>query len=354
MSAALPAPEALAATPPGERPLLMRALAGEALPRPPAWFMRQAGRYLPEYMAVRGQVSFLELCHDADLCTEVTLQPLRRFPFDAGIIFSDILLPLEAMGRQLSFGKGHGPQFADPVRTAADVRALRDLDPWRDLPSPLRALQLTTARAGVPILGFAGAPFTLACYLVEGSGSKDWIHVKKLMFGDPATFQLLLDRLADMVGDHLQAQIEAGAAAVQLFDTWAGALRPEDWRRFALPAAQRALSRVRGAPRLYYTKDTAPFLPWLTEVGADAYGVDWRVPLDRARAALGPTVPLQGNLDPIALFAPEAELRSQVRQIVQAAGPAGHVFNLGHGITPTTPVEAVDIVLDELRSWSWT
>jgi uroporphyrinogen decarboxylase len=347
------APEALAATPAGEEPLLLRALRSEPLPRPPAWMMRQAGRYLPEYMAVRSTLSFLELCHDPDLCCEVTLQPLRRFPFDAGIIFSDILLPLEAMGCPLTFGKGEGPRFPNPVRDRAAIAALKRIDPWRDLPSPLRALQLTTARAGVPILGFAGAPFTLACYLIEGEGSKDWHHTKSMMFKDPEAFGALLDLLAEVVGDHLQAQVEAGAACVQLFDTWAGALAPDDFRRWALPAARKALSKVKGAPTLYFTRDASPFLPWLAEIGADAIGLDWRADMAHARAVLGPHIPVQGNLDPQALAAPPAVIAEKVRAIIAAAGPAGHVFNLGHGLVPSSPISGVHAALDAVRSWSW-
>ena len=333
--------------------LLLRALRGEATERPPVWFMRQAGRYLPEYREVRARVSFLELCHDPALACEVTLQPLRRFGFDAGIIFSDILLPLEAMGAHLTFGKGEGPQIHNPVRSRADVEALKDFDPVRDLPAPLEALRLTDAAAGVPILGFAGAPFTLACYLVEGSGSRNWEQVKLLMWTQPATFQALLDRLADAVGDHLVAQLEAGAAAVQLFDTWAGVLSPEDFRRWALPAARRALARVgqRGMT-LYFTRDTAPFLTWLPEVGASAIGLDWRVDMAEARARLGAT-PVQGNLDPLALHAPPAEIQRRVRDIIAAAGPAGHVFNLGHGCIPSTPIEGVQAAVDAIRGWSW-
>ena len=331
------------------RPLLLSALAGEALPRPPVWMMRQAGRYLPEYQEVRQRMSFLELCADADMCAEVTLQPLRRYRFDAGIVFSDILLPLDVMGLGLSFGKGHGPRLDRPVRTAGDVAALRPFDPVRDLPAPLRALSILKEQAQVPVLGFAGAPFTMACYAIEGGGSKDWIRTKQVMWQDPVTFQALLDRLADDLGDHLQAQVEAGAAAVQLFDTWAGALSAEDLRRWALPAAARALARVKGAPTLYFTRDSGPFLPWLHESGAQAIGLDWRVDIAHARSVLGPDVPVQGNLDPIALFAPKEELVRRTRALIRAAGPTGHVFNLGHGITPDTPIDAVETVVDRWR-----
>lgn len=334
-------------------PLLLRALAGEPVERPPVWFMRQAGRYLPEYRAVRSEHTFLEMCHTPELATEVTLQPLRRYPLDAGIVFSDILLPLESMGADLAYIPGTGPVIHNPIRSAADVAALKPFDPVRDLPSPMETIRMCIDGANVPILGFAGAPFTMACYMIEGQGSRNWPETKRLMFSQPKVFQALLDRLADAVGDHLQAQIDAGAAGVQLFDTWAGALSPDDFRRWALPAARRALQRVSGAPRIFFTKDTAPFLPWLKEVEADAYAIDWRVNIAHAREVLG-DVPLQGNLDPQALHAPHEEIRRRVRQIIERAGPKGHVFNLGHGITPDIDPEAVGAAIDEVCAWSWT
>lgn len=332
--------------------LLLRALRGEQTPRPPVWFMRQAGRYLPEYREVRSRMSFLELCHNPEMACEVTLQPLRRFDFDAGIIFSDILLPLESMGAQLTFRPGEGPRIHNPVRTMADINALKPFDPPRDLPSPLEALRLTNAAADVPILGFAGAPFTLACYLIEGSGSRNWESVKTMMFSNPSAFHELLNRLADAVGAHLQAQLDAGAAAVQLFDTWAGVLSPEDYRRFALPAAQRALSMVDGLT-LYFTRDSAPFLPWLPDVGATAIGLDWRVDMAQARQQLGDDVVVQGNLDPLALHAPPQEITRRVKRIINAAGPRGHIFNLGHGCIPSTPITGVQAAVDTVRQWSW-
>jgi uroporphyrinogen decarboxylase len=337
---------------PTSAPLILRALRGEATERPPVWFMRQAGRYLPEYRALRSRSNFLEMCHDADLASEVTLQPLRRYGFDAGIIFSDILLPLQSMGMELRFEAGEGPRFPNPLRTDADVDGLKAFDPERDLPAPMRAIRLCRAATDTPILGFAGAPFTLACYATEGGGSDAWVTTKRMMYEQPARFQRLLDRLADAVGDHLQAQVEAGAVAVQLFDTWAGALSVEDLRRFALPAAARALSRVKGAPRIFFTRDAGPFLPYLREVGADVYGLDWRVDMAAARAALG-DVPVQGNLDPISLFAPPAEVKRRVRSIIAAAGPRGHVFNLGHGIHLDTPLEGVDAAVSAVKEWTW-
>jgi uroporphyrinogen decarboxylase len=331
--------------------LIARALANEPVPRPPVWFMRQAGRYMQEYRDLRARVSFLDLCNDPDLACEVTLQPVQRFPVDAAIVFSDILPVLEAIGREIRFDKGHGPRVLEPVRSAADAATLRRPDVADALPVvPETIRRFRALRPDVPILGFAGAPFTLLCYLVEGSGSKDWLQVKRLLWSDPATARRILDLLADVVGDHLQAQVDAGAVAVQIFDTWAGILSPDDWAAWALPGVQRALARVKGAPRIHYTKDNAPFLHRLRETGADAFGIDWRVDLGHARDVLGAGVPVQGNLDPVALYAPPDEIRRRVRKIIDAAGPTGHVFNLGHGVLPTTPIEGVEAMLDEVRA----
>lgn len=334
-----------------ERPLILRAMAGEALERPPVWFMRQAGRYLPEYREVRSKVSFLELCADSDLACEVTLQPLRRFQLDAAIVFSDILPVLEAIGRPVMFGKGMGPRVLDPVRTAADAATLTRpdvADALSVVPETLK--KFIAARPQTPILGFAGAPFTLMCYLVEGSGSKNWTTVKRMLWSDPATARRILDLLADVVGDYLQLQIDNGAAAVQLFDTWAGTLSVEDYVQWALPAAQRALARVSGAPKVYFTRDSSPFLHLLTQTGADVISLDWRVDLARARKILGPDVPVQGNMDPILLFAPPETIRARVRQILASAGNVGHIFNLGHGVVPQTPIEGVHAMVDAARA----
>ena len=333
-------------------PLLCCALRGEPVPRPPVWLMRQAGRYLPEYQELRKKHSFLELCHHPELAAEVTLQPLRRFDLDAGIVFSDILLPFQSMGLELSYGTGHGPQIANPVRCRDDVEALAPFHPSTDLPEPLEAIRLSARASGLPIIGFAGAPFTMACYAIQGRGSPHWDKVKAMAWGQPDTFEALLHRIAVAVGDHLQAQVDAGAAAVQLFDTWAGALTRPAYRRWAAKFAKLALDRVHGAPTLYYTRDAGTFLPVLADVQADAYGLDWRVDLGEARRVLGLT-PVQGNLDPDALAAPEPVLRAEVRRIIEEAGPTGHVFNLGHGCRPSTPIEGVATVVDEVRKWRW-
>lgn len=333
-------------------PLIIRALRGESVERTPVWFMRQAGRYMSVYRELRTRVSFLELCRDPDLACEVTFQPLDAFRLDAAIIFSDILTVLEAVGREVEFVKGKGPRLPDPVRTAADAASLVRPDVSETVLSVAAESirRFKQQRPEMPIFGFAGAPFTLLCYLVQGGGSKNFETVKQLLWSDPETATRLLDLLADVVGDHLQNQVDAGAAAVQIFDTWAGILSPEDWERFALPAVQRALSRVSGAPRIHYTRDNAPFLDRLHKTGADAFGIDWRVDMARARSVLGDDVVLQGNMDPVALYAPPEEITRRVHRILDAAGPKNHIFNLGHGVLPTTPITGVEAMIEAVHS----
>ena len=329
--------------------LIERALAGEAVERPPVWFMRQAGRYMAEYRAVREKVSFLELCADPDLACQVTLQPVDRFDVDAAIVFSDILPVLQAIGREITFGKGMGPQVPEPVRTAADLATLRRPDVTDALPVvPETLRRFRKARPDVPIFGFAGAPFTLLCYLVEGGSSKSWRHTKSLLWSDPDTAQALLDLLADVVGDYLQAQVDAGAVAVQIFDTWAGILDPDDWGRWSAAPVARALSRVKGAPRIYYSRGSGPFLHRLHETGADGFSIDWRVDMARARQALG-AVPLQGNLDPMLLLGSEDKLVERTKEVLREAAPAkAHIFNLGHGISRYTNPEMAKLMIDKL------
>ena len=333
--------------------LIAKALRREKVTRPPIWMMRQAGRYLPEYMVLKRQHGFLERCYNPKIAAEITLQPLRRFPFDAGIIFSDILLPLDFMGADLHYREGKGPQIDNPVRSVEDVDALGDFEPERDLPSPMETIRLCRQETDKPILGFAGAPFTLACYLIEGGGSKTWHHTKRFMWSEPEAFKRLLDKLAVAVGKHLQAQINAGATAVQLFDTWAGALSREDYAEFALPSAQKVFSMVSGAPTLYFSRDSQCFLDFYPQVGADAFALDWRADWSNAKKVLG-NVPLQGNLDPIALQAPPDVIRRKVHRIIQEAGPLGHIFNLGHGCTPETPIAGVQAAIDAVLEWDWS
>jgi uroporphyrinogen decarboxylase len=332
---------------------MIAAMTGEAVDRTPVWFMRQAGRYLPEYMEVRRKVSFLELCRSPELAVKVTLQPIERFDCDAAIIFSDILTVLEAIGREVVFEKGVGPRLPNPIRNRSDAASLSrpsgGVGPTLQVAADSIAA-FKRARPDTPVLGFAGSPFTLLCYLVDGGGSKNWVHTKRLLMSDPETGQQLLNLLADVVGDHLQNQVEHGALAVQMFDTWAGALSPEDYRRWALPAAQRALSGVTGAPTIYFTRDSACFLPWLKETGCDAVGLDWRVDIGAARKVLG-DIPVQGNLDPVALYGPAEGIQAKVHRILEAAGPRGHVFNLGHGVLPDAPIEGVHAMIDAVRNY---
>ena len=333
--------------------LLERALRGEEVERPPVWFMRQAGRYLPEYHDVRGQVDFLTLCRRDDLAAEVTLQPLRRFGFDASIVFNDILVPPAAMGLDLAFLPGRGPVFSDPLRVPADLERLSVPDVHQDMPEVLRTIERLVAELDVPLFGFAGAPFTLAAYMIEGSGSKNFLHLKNWVLHHPDAFESLLGTLADLCGAYLQAQADAGCAAVQLFDTWAGVLCRADFDRFVVPYARRALAGVSGVPRLYFTRDAGAVLGRLRAVEADAYALDWRVDLAEARKVLGADVPIMGNLDPVSLYGPVDEIRRRVERVIRAAGPRGPVFNLGHGILPTTPIEGVNAAVEAVRSWRW-
>jgi uroporphyrinogen decarboxylase len=335
--------------------LLLKALAGEPVERPPVWYMRQAGRYLPEYHVTRAEAgSFLGLCRNPPLAAEVTLQPLRRFPLDASIVFNDILVPPAAMGMDLDFVQGKGPVFSDPLREVADLDRLSMPSIAEDMPEVLETIKLLVAQLDVPLFGFCGAPFTLAAYMIEGSGSKDFRHAKAFAYKHPKAFARLLDMLAEITGQYLLAQVEAGCAAAQLFDTWAGDLSPDDFQRWALPYARKALAPLAGkAPRLYFTRNTGPFLSVLQQVEADAYALDWRVDIAAARRLFGPDVPVMGNLDPIALFGPDELIREKVHNIIRAAGPRGHIFNLGHGVGPHTPIPGVKAMVEAVRDWRW-
>jgi len=310
----------------------------------PIWIMRQAGRYLPEYRRVREQVDFLTLCKTPDLAVEVTLQPIRRFGFDAAILFSDILVPVEAMGVEVEFNPG--PVIADPVRTEQAVRALGRPDPAQDLGFVLETIRRLRRElpSTVALIGFAGAPFTLAAYMVEGQGSKSFTRFKAFMYGEPVVFHGLMEKLSLVVADYLTAQIEAGAQAVQLFDTWAGLLSPTDYEEYVLPHVRRIVEAVHRtqAPLILYGNGTSSLLELMDEAGPDVLGLDWRISLRDVRHRLGPHRPIQGNLDPGLLFAPHETIRTQARRVLVEAGVGSpHIFNLGHGITPEAPVEAV-------------
>lgn len=330
---------------PGREPLFLRACRGEDLEATPIWIMRQAGRYLPEYRRVRETVDFLSLCKTPELATEVTLQPIRRFGFDAAILFSDILIPVEAMGLGVQFNPA--PEIEKPIEGEADVRALARPDPAAEMPFVLETIRLLRHELPehVALIGFAGAPFTLAAYMVEGHGSKDFARTKTLMYREPLVFHALLEKLSLVVSDYLEAQVEAGAQAVQLFDTWSGLLSPRDYEEFVQPHVRRILERVSrtGAPTILYGNGTGGLLELMDEVGPDVLSLDWRVGMKDARLRLGDRRPLQGNLDPTVLAAPAAVIRERAGEILRDAGTASpHIFNLGHGITPVTPIEGVE------------
>jgi len=320
----------------------------------PVWFMRQAGRSLPEYRALRAGVPMMETCRRPDLVCEITLQPWRRHHVDAAILFSDIVVPLHASGIGVDIKAGVGPVVDEPIRTMADVQRVRPLEPG-DVDFVAEAVRLTTAElGGTPLIGFAGAPFTLASYLVEGGPSKNHVKTKALMYGAPEVWHALCDRLAQITETFLRVQIEAGVSAVQLFDSWAGALSEADYRRFVMPHSARVLSALAdaGVPRIHFGVDTAALLPAMGEAGADVVGVDWRTPLDRAAAVIGDRS-VQGNLDPAVLFAPPEVVEAEVRRILAEGEAArGHVFNLGHGVLPETDPDVLTRVVDIVHTVS--
>ena len=340
------------------KPLIQAAL-GQTTDRWPVWFMRQAGRYLPEYRAVRADVDFVTMCKRPDLAAEVTWQPLRRYDLDAAIIFSDILMPPMAMGQELTFDKGHGPRLNAPIRTMADVRALKNADATKDLGFVGDAIALTKTKLKPEqtMIGFAGAPFTVASYMIEGQGSKEFTEVKKLIFCEPAVIKALLEKITEVTVNYLIMQVKAGADALMLFDTWAGQVSPMVYRDLVFPTTNRILTEVKkatGVPLIYYPGQGSDRMYELSGCAADVISVDWRTRLSRAGKILkdtGLNVTLQGNLDPQALLAPDAELRAMVRAIKEEAKSAAraHIFNVGHGLLPHIPPESLTIVIDELR-----
>lgn len=334
-------------------PAFLAACHRQPVERTPVWFMRQAGRYMPEYRAARAQQSILEICHRPALVAQITLQPLERLGVDAAIVFADILLPFEPLGLGLSYAAEGGPKIWRPLRRPADVDRLEIGDPARDLGYVLEGVKHTKAALkarfpGTPLIGFAGAPFTLASYAIEGGTSRTFTATKQFMYEHPKAWHALLEKLAALVGRFLVLQARAGADALQLFDSWVGCLSVRDYREFVLPHARHAieLASTGGVPVIHFGTDTSALLEPMTEAGGDVIGVDWRIPLDVAWARIGERA-IQGNLDPAVLMAPKAELERQVREVLRrAAGRPGHIFNLGHGIMPGTPVENVKLVVD--------
>ena len=316
----------------------------------PIWLMRQAGRYLPEYRAIRAKLGFLDLCKTPEAAVEVTLLPVEKLGVDAAIIFADILLILEPMGAGLEFSRDEGPVLRRPLRRAADLARLADADPLDAVPFVFEAIRKTRAALNgrVPLIGFAGAPFTLASYLIEGGASRDYLHTKRLMRDDPAAWHALMEKLARVTGHYLNGQIEAGAQAVQLFDSWVGCLSPDDYREFILPHMRELFRRLTpGVPVIHFGTGTAGLLELMREAGGHVIGLDWRVDLDEAWRRVGYDVGVQGNLDPAVLLARPKEIRRQVKAILdRAGGRPGHIFNLGHGVLPETPPEHVSALVE--------
>ncbi|MGI8757750.1 MAG: uroporphyrinogen decarboxylase [Acidimicrobiales bacterium] len=338
--------------PPGPAPpALVAACRGLRTGRVPVWFMRQAGRSLPEYRAVRQRHSFAEVVRNPELAAEVTLQPVRRLGVDAAILFSDIVTPVQAIVEGIDIHRDRGPVVDRPFRTGADLARLRPLEPEADLPYVLETVRLVRRELSpdVALIGFAGAPFTVASYLVEGGKSSDYRHTKALMHGLPEVWDELLDRLAGIALATLRAQVAAGAQVVQLFDSWVGVLSEADYRRHVLPASARVLAGLADldVPRIHFGTGAGHLLEAMADAGADVVGVEWRVPLDAARRRLGPGVAVQGNLDPAAVFAPPEVLDAKVREVLAAnAGQPGHVFNLGWGVLPHTDPDALRRVVE--------
>ena len=341
--------------------LLIRAAKNQAVERTPIWIMRQAGRYLPEYKELRRKVEFFELCKTPELAVEASLMPLKRFNLDAAIIFSDILIPVEAMGCSVALSD-RGPVIKNPVRTTKDVQELRIPHPQETMPYTLKALSLLNKEVGrtTPVIGFAGAPFTLAAYMVEGKPASAFGKLRELMYGDPQTYHELSCKLADTVGQYLKAQVEAGAHIVQLFDTWAGLLSENEYVKFALPYEKRALSHVQdiGTPTVLFINGCQHIFHRMPETGASVLGIDWRTSLFRVASTVGKRCVLQGNLNPALLFAGDAQtLEKEVDRILDIFTDTadnnqirGHIFNLGHGIHPTTPIENVQRLVDRVQS----
>jgi uroporphyrinogen decarboxylase len=327
----------------------LKACWGQPTDFTPVWLMRQAGRYLPDYMRVRSKVSFLELCKTPELAAEVTIQPIDYLGADAAILFSDILTPVEPMGLKLDFVPG--PVFENPVRTRADIEALRIPEMEEDVPYVLETIRILRRElAGrVPLIGFGGAPFTLACYMVEGKGSKDFAQIKKMMYGAPELYAALMEKVTEMDRQYLNAQIAAGAQAIQIFDTWGGIVSPTDYRQYILPYTTRLIKGLdrKGIPVIHFVKGAGTMLEAVAEAGSDVVGLDWHVSLAKARETIGSQIAVQGNLDPTVLYAPKEHIEREVRRILEEnAGRPGHIFNLGHGILPSVDPEHAKFMVD--------
>jgi uroporphyrinogen decarboxylase len=335
----------------------LRACRRERVDATPVWFMRQAGRYMGEYRALRQKYTLLELCHTPELATEVTLQPVKRIDLDAAILFSDLLLPLAPMGVPFDFVSGEGPAIERPLRSVDDVERLRVIDPNEELGQVLTAIRMIRLElgGGLPLIGFAGAPFTLASYAIEGGHSNNFALTKGLMYADPRAWHLLCDKFATVVGRYLRAQIEAGVQAVQVFDSWVGTLNARDYREFVLPHTQKVFAALvdLGVPSIHFGTGTATLLGDMREAGGDVVGADWRIPLDDAWTRIGYDRAIQGNLDPTVLLGPANRMLDAAAEVLDRAGRRpGHIFNLGHGILPSTPLEHVQMLARYVHRYS--
>jgi uroporphyrinogen decarboxylase len=322
--------------------------------RVPVWFMRQAGRSLPEYRSIRERYSILAMCRNPEVAAEVTLQPVRRLGVDAAILFSDIVVPLQGMGVELEIEPGVGPVIEDPIRGPSDLDRLHPLEPEQDVPFVMETIAHLVGELDVPLIGFGGAPFTLASYLVEGGPSRTHERTKALMYSDPGSWDKLMDILSESVLTYLRAQVAAGASALQLFDSWVGHLTPADYERSVLPAVERIFDGLAdtGVPRIHFGVGTGELLSLMNRAGADVMGIDWRVPLNAARSRLGDRVALQGNLDPAACLAPLAVLKQKAAEVLQQGGGRGHIFNLGHGVLPETDPGRLERLVEMVHDWS--
>jgi uroporphyrinogen decarboxylase len=337
-----------------EKMKYIRACRGENMGVPPVWLMRQAGRYLPEYRAVREKHDFLEICNNPELACEVTIQPIRRFDFDAAILFSDILIPLVPMGANLTFGNGEGPRINPPFRSIKDIENLKEVSPSEDLGFVLESIKMIRAElpSQTALIGFCGAPFTLSTYMVEGGKPNPFANIKALMYKEPEVFGLLTKKLKDMVRIYLREMVKSGANAIQLFDTWAGILNFDDFNNFVLPSVKEIFADLHNlnVPMTYFVHNSSHLMENVKETGSSVVGLDWRCSISHARAVFGNGIALQGNLDPTALLGDEVTVRTKVREILdESRGEGGFIFNLGHGILPVTPISSVEIMLDEIR-----
>ena len=336
--------------------VFLKACRRETVPYTPVWLMRQAGRYMAEYRAVRARKGFLELCKSPELSAEVTVTAATKLNVDAAIIFADILLILEPLGIDLEFSAGDGPVVHNPVRSGVDIERLRELEDVSELEFVFEAIRQTRSalRTDLPLIGFSGAPFTLASYLIEGGGSRNYVLTKSLMYKDVGAWQALMSLISRALVKYLNAQIAAGVQAVQLFDSWVGCLGPEDYRQFVLPHTQNVIKNLTpGVPLIHFGTGTAALLELMRSAGGDVLGLDWRVQLDDAWQRIGYDFAVMGNLDPVVLFAGKEQVREKAKRILnQAAGRAGHIFNLGHGILPETPVENVIALVDAVHELS--